>query len=231
MHRVMRWGSVMVWVVWLGMPPVDAAVKTDSLVKVFVNKNSMDYLNPWQSHGGQMVTGSGCIIAGNRILTNAHVVNDHTFIQVRRESDPEKYVATVEAIGQDYDLALLRVEDPEFFRGVSPMEFGELPNLQDAVTVFGYPMGGEQLSITAGVVSRIEVVPYAQSGRELLSIQIDAAINPGNSGGPVLKGDQIVGVAMQELPSSQNIGYMIPVPVIAHFLEDVRRGALWVCRN
>ena len=89
MHRVMRWGSVMVWVMWLGMPPVEAGVKADSLVKVFVNKNRMDYFNPWQSHGGEMATGSGCIITGNRIVTNAHIVNDHTFIQVRKESDSE----------------------------------------------------------------------------------------------------------------------------------------------
>lgn len=224
MSRVLPCGGVMVWVLLIGIPPVDAGVKTDSLVRVFVNKNSMDYVNPWQSHGGQMVTGSGCIIAGDRIVTNAHVVNDHTFIQVRKESDPKKYVATVEAIGQDYDLALLRVDDPEFFKGVSPLEFGGLPNLQDSVTVFGYPMGGEQLSITAGVVSRVEIIPYAQSHRELLAVQIDAAINPGNSGGPVLKDGKIVGVAMQEITSSQNIGYMIPVPVITHFLEDVKRA-------
>jgi S1-C subfamily serine protease len=225
MHRVTLWGSVMVCGVLLGLPPVEAGVKTGSLVKVFVNMNSMDYVNPWQSHGGQMVTGSGCIIGGNRILTNAHVVDDQTFIQVRKESDPKKYTATVEALGQDYDLALLRVEDPEFFRGVSPLEFGGLPNLQDAVTVFGYPIGGEQLSITTGVVSRIEVIPYTQSERELLSIQIDAAINPGNSGGPVLKDGHIVGVAMQGISPSQNIGYMIPAPVIAHFLDEVARGA------
>ncbi len=224
MNRVMRWGSVIVWVVLLGMPSVHAGVKTDSLVRVFVNKNSMDYLNPWQSHGGQQVTGSGCIIADNRILTNAHVVNDQTFIQVRKESDPKRYVATVEAIGQDYDLALLRVDDPEFFKGVSPLEFGGLPNLQDSVTALGYPMGGEDLSITVGVVSRVEIIPYAQSHRDLLSVQIDAAINPGNSGGPVLKDGKIVGVAMQGIASSQNIGYMIPVPVITHFLDDVKHG-------
>ncbi len=224
MHRVMRWGSVLVWVALLGMPPADAAVKTDSLVKVFVNKNSMDYLNPWQSHGGQMITGSGCIIAGHRILTNAHVVNDATFIQVRRESDPEKYVATVEAIGQDYDLAILRVEDPAFFQGVTPLAFGGLPNLQDAVIAVGYPMGGDQLSITTGVVSRVEIIPYVESRRELLGVQIDAAINPGNSGGPILKDGAMVGVAMQGMETSQSIGYMIPIPVIAHFLEDVKRG-------
>ena len=42
MHRVMRWGRVMVWVLLIGMPPVSAGVKTDSLVRVFVNMNSMD---------------------------------------------------------------------------------------------------------------------------------------------------------------------------------------------
>ena len=224
MKRDGRLCGLVVGVLLAGAGQVDAAAKTDSLVKVFVNKNSMDYLNPWQSHGGQMVTGSGCIIAGHRILTNAHVVNDYTFIQVRRESDPEKYVATVEAIGQDYDLAILRVEDEAFFKGVTPLAFGGLPNLQDSVTAFGYPMGGDQLSITTGVVSRVEIIPYVQSRRRLLGVQIDAAINPGNSGGPVLKGDQIVGIAMQEMPSSQSIGNMIPVPVIAHFLEDVKRG-------
>ncbi len=225
MHRVMRLIGVVVWVALVGMPAAEAGVKTDSLVRVFVKMNRMDYLNPWQSHGGQMASGSGCIIASNRILTNAHLVDDHTFIQVRKESDPKKYTATVEAVGQDYDLALLRVDDPEFFRGVSPLEFGGLPNLQDSVTVFGYPMGGEQLSITTGVVSRIEVISYTQSNRELLSIQIDAAINPGNSGGPVLKDGKIIGVAMQGISSSQNIGYMIPVPVITHFLDEVARGA------
>ena len=224
MRRVRQAYGVMVWVLLAGAGPADAAVKTDSLVKVFVNKNNMDYINPWQSHGGQMVTGSGCIIAGNRILTNAHVVNDATFIQVRKESDPEKYVATVEALGQDYDLAILRVDDPDFFAGVTPLEFGELPNLQDSVTAFGYPMGGDQLSITVGVVSRVEIIPYAQSDRRLLGVQIDAAINPGNSGGPVLKDGAIVGLAMQGLSSSQNIGYMIPASVIGHFLEDVKRG-------
>ncbi len=194
----------------------------DSIVKVFVNTNRMDYLNPWQSHGGEEFGGSGFIIAGNRIITNAHVINDTTFIQVRKESDPRKYVATVEAVGLDCDLAILRVDDPGFFKGVTPLELGELPNLQESVTAFGYPLGGDKLSITGGVVSRIEIIPYAQSNRPLLGVQIDAAINPGNSGGPVLKDGKVVGVAMQGITASQNIGYMIPVPVITHFLDDLK---------
>ena len=58
-----------------------------------------------------------------------------------------------------------------------------LAHVQDAVAVVGYPIGGETISVTTGVVSRIEVTSYSHGATELLGIQIDAAINPGNSGG------------------------------------------------
>jgi hypothetical protein len=74
-------------------------------------------------------------------------------------------------------------------------------------------------------VSRIEVNDYVHTGADRhLSIQVDAAINPGNSGGPVLQDDRVVGVAFQTQFFSQNIGYMIPTPVIQHFLKDVSDG-------
>lgn len=204
--------------------PVRAQAFTDSVVKVFVTSNSMDYYQPWQSHGIKSGTGSGSIIKGDKILTNAHVVADHTFIQVKKNNDSRKYTAKVDAIGNDCDLAILSVEDSEFFKNTAPINFGDLPKLQDEVTVLGFPQGGDKLSITEGVVSRIEVTPYAQSSRRLLTVQIDAAINPGNSGGPVLQSGKLVGVAMQAFQSSQNIGYMIPIPVINHFLDDLKDG-------
>ena len=195
-----------------------------SVVKIFVTSNSVDFLKPWQSRGSRSSSGSGAVIEGNRIITNAHVVNDHTFIQVRKESSPKKYTARVVALGHDCDLAILTVDDPEFFEGVEPVEFGLLPYLRDAVTVMGFPQGGDKLSMTDGVVSRIEVINYAQSSRQLLGVQIDAAINPGNSGGPVVRDGKVVGIAMQMMSSGQNIGYMIPVPIIRHFLEDFDDG-------
>lgn len=76
-----------------------------------------------------------------------------------------------------------------------------------------------------GVVSRIEIQRYAHSGASLLAVQIDAAINPGNSGGPALNTDgQVIGVAFQNQHDSQNIGYVIPVPTIEHFLADTVPG-------
>ena len=67
---------------------------------------------------------------------------------------------------------------------------------------------------------------YAQASAQLLAIQIDAAINPGNSGGPVVDMDNnVIGVAFQSLTDEdiENIGYVVPVNVINHFLEDIRR--------
>jgi hypothetical protein len=94
--------------------------------------------------------------------------------------------------------------------------------MRSTVMTIGYPTGGEKLSITAGVVSRIEVHTYVHTGAdEHLTIQTDAAINPGNSGGPVMQGGKIVGVAFQGRFFSQNIGYMIAPSVMRHFLEDI----------
>lgn len=83
------------------------------------------------------------------------------------------------------------------------------------------PSAGEGISITAGVVSRIEIQRYVHSGASLLAVQIDAAINPGNSGGPALDtAGRVIGVAFQNQQESQSIGYVIPVPTISHFLVD-----------
>ena len=195
---------------------------SDTVVKIFVTSNTIDYYRPWQSHGIKSSTGSGCIIKGNKILTNAHVVADQTFIQVKKNNDSKKYVAKVEALGHDCDLALLTVEDKKFFNDTPALELGDLPKLQDSVTVLGFPQGGDKLSITEGVVSRLEMTAYSESSRKLLTVQIDAAINAGNSGGPVIQNDKLVGIAMQVLQTGQNIGYMIPTPIIEHFLSDLK---------
>ena len=197
-----------------------------SVVKVLTVSDPPDFDQPWQTLGATSSIGSGAIIQtpmGPRILTNAHVVEDHTFIEVRRYGQATKAVAQVEEVGAECDLALLSVEDPRLFRGVKPIRLGSLPRLGQEVSVLGFPIGGHRLSITKGVVSRIEMTTYAQSERNLLSVQIDAAINAGNSGGPVLLDGQLAGVAFQALEEAENIGYVIPAPVVEHFLRDTEQ--------
>jgi S1-C subfamily serine protease len=196
----------------------------DSMVKIYCVQNEPDYDNPWQMKGAEMFSGSGCIIEGNRILTNAHVVSNHTYIVVRLHGHSRKYAAKVIVVSHEADLALLSVDDSSFFEGVEPLKLGRLPQIEQEVVVCGFPEGGDSLSTTKGVISRIENQRYAHSWLDLLAGQLDAAINPGNSGGPVMVGNRIVGVVMQTRKKSENIGYMVPVTVIKHFLTDLEDG-------
>jgi len=197
----------------------------DSVVKIYQTRNTYDYESPWSSPFQERSSGSGFIISGNRILTNAHVVSDAAFIQVKKAGDVEKYLAEVEWVGHDCDLAVLNISDESFFIDTRPLEFSlEIAPVQAEVKALGYPIGGEDLSITRGIISRTEVRRYAYSGTSLLCSQIDAAINPGNSGGPVLENGQVVGVVHQGAYGGQNLGYMIPIPIIQHFLKEIDEG-------
>jgi hypothetical protein len=140
---------------------------------------------------------------------------------VQKVSNPDKMIARVAAICHDCDLALLEVEDASFMSHVVPEEIGELPSLRDRVTVVGYPVGGEEISFTEGVVSRIEVQRYTHSERMALAVTVDAAINDGNSGGPVFLDGKVAGIAFQSLKEAENIGEMVPTTLIKKFLDGV----------
>ncbi|KAL6217301.1 hypothetical protein ACLB2K_010518 [Fragaria x ananassa] len=199
----------------------------NAVVKVYCTHTAPDYSLPWQKQRQFTSTGSAFMIGDGKLLTNAHCVEHYTQVKVKRRGDDTKYVAKVLAKGVDCDIALLTVESEEFWKGAEPLHFGSLPHLQEAVTVVGYPLGGDTISVTKGVVSRIEVTSYAHGSSDLLGIQIDAAINPGNSGGPAFNDQgECIGVAFQVYRSeeAENIGYVIPTTVVSHFLNDYERN-------
>ncbi|MBN2586236.1 MAG: trypsin-like peptidase domain-containing protein [Candidatus Fermentibacteraceae bacterium] len=196
-----------------------------AMVKIYATSADPNYYIPWIIEAPYEVFGSGCVIDEELILTNAHVVSNLTYLQVRREGDPRRYTGRVVAISHEADLALLTVDDPGFFDGITPLELGSLPKTMEQVTVYGYPVGGDALSTTQGVISRIETSNYTHSNLSLLSVQLDAAINPGNSGGPAIVNGKVIGVAMQSRTLAENIGYVVPVPVIRHFFDDIEDGS------
>ncbi|XP_022954937.1 protease Do-like 9 [Cucurbita moschata] len=213
---------------WPGIARVVPAM--DAVVKVFCVHTEPNFSLPWQRKRQYSSSSSGFVIGGRRVLTNAHSVEHYTQVKLKKRGSDTKYLATVLAIGTECDIAMLTVDDDEFWVGVSPVEFGELPALQDAVTVVGYPIGGDTISVTSGVVSRIEILSYVHGSTELLGLQIDAAINSGNSGGPAFndKGN-CVGIAFQSLKheDAENIGYVIPTPVILHFIQDYEKNGAY----
>jgi len=200
----------------------------DSVVKVFATTQEADYRNPWQTGGIESGAGSGVAVRDGRgamrILTAAHCVADQTFIQVQRTGveSPDMFVATVHAVRHECDLALLAVDDDAFWEELEPTPMGSVPRHRSLILVAGFPVGGEELSITEGVVSRIEGQLYTHSNRRLLAITVDAAINSGNSGGPVFdENGNLIGIAFQGPKGSENQGEVVPPPVMHHFMEGV----------
>ena len=203
--------------------PIPANLE-NSVVKVFSTLRRPDPYKPWAKSAPTDVTGSGVVIEGKRILTNAHVVGYASQVQIQASQSGDKVAATVVAIAPGIDLAILKLDDESFFATHPPVARASvLPDVRDQVFAYGYPTGGTSLSITKGIVSRIEFVNY-HLGTSGLRIQIDAAINPGNSGGPAIAGDKMVGLAFGGAANAQNIGYIIPNEEIEVFLRDIADG-------
>jgi S1-C subfamily serine protease len=196
-----------------------------SVVRIVNHSQRGDWYAPWISRAPTYSGGSGFVIEGGLVMTNAHVVSDARMILLHLDNDPTPHEARVKAIGHDCDLALVEPVEPGLLDGFPAMTFGGLPELGSSVETYGYPVGGQRISSTRGIVSRIEKAMYAHSGTDShLTVQTDAAINPGNSGGPVIQDGRVAGVAFQALAEMENVGYFIPSEVIEHFLKDVADG-------
>lgn len=198
-----------------------------SLVRITATEVEPDYRAPWNSGAIQRGIGAGFVIDGSRIMTNAHVVSNSRYLTIEREGDPTRYQGKVLFVAHDCDLAVLTVDSPNFFKDMTPLNFGALPPLESTVSAYGYPIGGERMSVTTGIVSRIDFQLYTHSSIDQhLAIQISAQINPGNSGGPVMQNGKVVGVAFQGYSGdvAQGVAYMIPGPVIQRFLKDISDG-------
>jgi len=201
-----------------------SSVVENSVVKVFSTMRYPDFYKPWTKQAPREATGSGVVIEGKRILSNFHVVRYASQVQVQANQAGDKISATVEAVAPGIDLAVLKLDDETFFDSHPPLARAKvLPEIKDAVMAYGYPEGGTSLSITRGIVSRIEFASYNASVSGL-RIQIDAAINPGNSGGPAVAGDKMIGLAFSTYGGADNIGYIIPCEEIELFLEDIADG-------
>ena len=195
-----------------------------SVVKISVTMRNPDFSHPWNRANPTEATGTGFVIEGHRIVTNAHVVRYASQIYIQPDQSDEKFEASVQAISYGLDLAVLKLESSDAISERKPLEIEPtITPLRSEVNVYGFPIGGNQISITKGIVSRIE---YTSIGSNLqgLRAQIDAAINPGNSGGPAISNGKVAGVAFSGIQNANNIGYLIHATELVAFLKDVEDG-------
>jgi S1-C subfamily serine protease len=201
-----------------------AAAPEDSVVKVTATVAYPNPIRPWSKGTAGDVAGSGVVIEGNKILTCAHLVMYTREVSVQPRAGGDKVEAKVQWLDPDVDLAVLTVKDDDLFKKSPPLARAkELPKAQDNVTVYGFPVGGSNLSVTKGVISRIDHGLFYNL-RAGMIIQISAAVNPGNSGGPAAVGGKMIGLVYSRLNDAENIGYIVPNEEVDAFLQRARDG-------
>jgi S1-C subfamily serine protease len=207
--------------------PVDTKMDPTekSVVKIYTTVRHPDYFKPWSKQSPVSLVGSGVVIEGKRILSNAHIVLYASQVQIQANEAGDKVSGTVVGVSPEMDLAVIKLDEESFFDSHPPLARAEeLPGIKDAVMVYGFPTGGSSMSITKGIVSRIEFTKY-NYGAIGLRVQVDAAINPGNSGGPAVVGEKMIGLAFAHLTKAENISYIIPCEEIELFLKNMVDGA------
>lgn len=173
--------------------------------------------------------GSGFIVdKSGLIVTNKHVVADAGLKYIIIDSKGAKY--DIVNIYRDplNDVAILKVSNPPA-GGFTPVQFGNSDKLevgQFAIAI-GTALGEFRNTVTTGVISGLgrgisAGSPFEGYIEQLDNvIQTDAAINPGNSGGPLLNvAGQVIGVNSAVAQSGQNIGFAIPINVIADSINN-----------
>lgn len=213
--------------------PADAIATPDpaaSVVEITVHTRQYDTASPWNTTSKSWIA-TGFIVEGKRILTTAQLVGNAVYISIRPHDSPKTFEAEVDSISHEVNLALLTLKDETFFDKHPPLPLGDLPKPEDKVSLYGYPVGGNKLSITTGIVSRIEYQTYTHSGLTFQAIQVDADIYSGSLGSPALVAGKVIGIVSEIAPeiaktTTQNIGYLIPTARIKQLLEDLRDGTL-----
>ena len=174
-------------------------------------------------------TGTGFVIDDTGlILTNNHVVEDATRIQIQYHGDDERYEARV--LGRDRltDCALLEpVERPD--RKLPAARFGDSSRMApgDWVMAIGAPFGLSH-TVTVGVISALARPLRPVPGRTNEMLQTDAAINPGNSGGPLLNiRGEVIGMntsIISDRAANSGIGFAVPINTVLDLLDELRGG-------
>ena len=210
-------------------PTTQDADLRKSVVQISVKWEPRSPTTPWKRETPTNIGGSGVVIGPGRILTNAHVADQASEILIESSQTSLPIQVELLAIDRSRDLALLGTTDETFIKNHPPIAFLDgLPKEGARVIVMGYPVGGDALSTTSGVISRTEWADVGNGGEPGMRVQVDAAVNHGNSGGPAFVDGVIAGLAFSGLDSAEadNISYLIATEEIQRFLDEAKTGEI-----
>jgi tetratricopeptide (TPR) repeat protein len=167
-------------------------------------KPSSVAIETFDSKGNSLSRGSGFFVASDRVITNRHVIEKSSRVEIHLV-DGKKFIAKgVLAVDGEGDLAMLQVDLPAALAVALPIS-RNVPQEGESILVVGNPFGLEG-SVSNGIVSAVrEISGYGKI------IQITAPISPGSSGSPVVNMfGQVVGVATLQAAEGQSLNFAVP---------------------
>jgi NAD(P)-dependent dehydrogenase (short-subunit alcohol dehydrogenase family)/S1-C subfamily serine protease len=196
------------------------------------SKNAVTYIVADTPEG--QATGSGFVVSKDGlIVTNDHVVDGASQVQVKIGTSSQAQDATVVGADPSRDLALLKVDASN----LPTLSLGDSSSVGvgDPTYAIGNPFGLDH-TLTTGIVSALQRSLQAPDGATISgAIQTDAALNPGNSGGPLLDSSgKVIGVNSQIQTGSSSgaeagnvgIGFAIPSSTVKSFIAEAKAGKL-----
>ena len=168
-------------------------------------------------------SGSGVVLSPDGyILTNNHVIDGYTKIEVSLPNDEQTYQASLVGADPTSDLAVIKIDG----HNLTTAQFGDPSGLRDGDWVIalgnalGLVEGGP--TVTLGIVSGLGRSYTIGQSAYYDIIQTDAAINPGNSGGPLVNLEgQVVGIDTFILSSAENIGFAVSTNTASRIYDDL----------
>jgi serine protease Do len=189
------------------------------------------FINPFGGDGPESpgnegkALGSGVVVdAAGYILTNNHVVDNASRLQVKFPGDTNEYDAKVVGTDTATDLAVIRVQGKQ---NLTPVKIGNSDAVQvgDWAMAIGSPFGFDA-TVTAGIISAKERTMTDDNSMQFQHfLQTDAAINPGNSGGPLLNmRGEVIGIntaIASRTGGYQGIGFALPINTAAAVYNEI----------
>lgn len=170
-------------------------------------KPSAVAIETFDARGNVVSRGSGFFIAVDKVVTNRHVIEKSSRVEIHLINGKKYPVKGVLAIDGEGDLAILQVDVPA---AVPLLIEKTAPQEGESIVVIGNPFGLEG-SVSNGIVSAVREIPgYGKI------IQITAPISPGSSGSPVVNmRGQVIGVATLQAAEGQSLNFAVPSERIA----------------
>jgi S1-C subfamily serine protease len=205
----------------LPAPPVD--LPSDPRAQAIARAAARSTVKVTAQTCGEISSGTGFAVAGDYVVTNAHVVAGGRTIRVSLDGEPHD--ATAVDFDPKLDVAVLLVTGLD----AAPLRFSIAdPRRGDPAAALGFPGGGNLKALPAAVTARYEATGLDIYGEQRVTreiLELRAAISPGDSGGPLVLDDGTVGgVVFAESRSDEDVGYALsPVAVATEVAPMIGR--------